>query len=102
MDRETWRLDGNIHRGRELHFQVDGEPMVAYEGETLAAALTAVGRRIFRHTAEGKPRGIFCGTGVCFDCMVTIDGGRRVQACITPVQQGMHITTSVSQPDKIL
>ncbi len=72
---------------------VDGQPVPAYQGETIAAALLAAGRRTLRHTVPGgHPRGIFCGIGVCFDCLVTVEG-RHIRACVTPVQDGMQVST---------
>jgi predicted molibdopterin-dependent oxidoreductase YjgC len=88
------RLTGNVARGRAIQLTVDGEPLPAYEGETIAAVLLAAGRRTLRHAAPGAdPRGIFCGIGVCFDCLVRVDGTRNVRACITPVRDGMQVTT---------
>jgi predicted molibdopterin-dependent oxidoreductase YjgC len=88
------RVNGNLERGRRVHLTVGGQPIEAYEGETVAAALTASGQRVFRHTVPGgQPRGIFCGIGVCFDCLVTVDGQPNVRACVTPVCEGMQITT---------
>jgi predicted molibdopterin-dependent oxidoreductase YjgC len=83
-----------IERGRALTILVDGQPLEAYAGETVAAALLASGRRVLRHTDKsGAPRGMFCGMGVCYDCLVTIDGQPNVRACVTPVQPGMVIQT---------
>jgi predicted molibdopterin-dependent oxidoreductase YjgC len=73
---------------------VDGEPVQAYPGETVATVLLAMGRQTFRHTDHlHAPRGLFCGMGVCFDCLVTIDGQANVRACMTPVQAGMVVET---------
>jgi predicted molibdopterin-dependent oxidoreductase YjgC len=73
---------------------VDGESVQAYPGETVATLLLALGRLTFRHTERGHvPRGVFCGMGVCFDCLVTIDGQPNVRACLTPVQAGMVVET---------
>jgi D-hydroxyproline dehydrogenase subunit gamma len=73
---------------------VDGETEVAYPGETVATVLLAMGRQTFRHTDQlHAPRGLFCGMGVCFDCLVTIDGQANVRACMTPVRAGMTIET---------
>src|SRR5262245_39702722 len=84
--------DLNLTRGRLLHFTFDGQPMEAYEGETVAAALLAGGQRAFRRTARGsEPRGLFCGMGICFDCLVQIDGCPNVRACQTPVAEGMRV-----------
>jgi D-hydroxyproline dehydrogenase subunit gamma len=77
-----------------LVVSVDGEAVQAYPGETVATVLLALGRQTFRHTAQTQaPRGLFCGMGVCFDCLVTIDGQPNVRACMTPVQAGMVIET---------
>jgi predicted molibdopterin-dependent oxidoreductase YjgC len=76
-----------------LSVTVDGEPTQAYPGETVATVLLAMGRRTFRHTAHGAPRGLFCGMGVCYDCLVTVDGQPEVRACMTAVQPGMVIET---------
>src|SRR5262249_30706787 len=35
--------------------------------------------------------GIFCGMGVCFDCIVTVSGKGRVQACMTAVEPGLRV-----------
>jgi predicted molibdopterin-dependent oxidoreductase YjgC len=74
-----------------FHIHVDGRPLPAYEGQTVAAALLAGGWRVLRHTPSGTPRGLFCGMGVCFDCLVTIDGVPDQRACMTLVRPGMEI-----------
>lgn len=76
-----------------LTITVDGEPLSAYPGETVATVLLAAGRRTFRHTEHGAPRGLFCGMGICYDCLVTVDGEPDVRACMTTVQPGMVIET---------
>ena len=89
------RLDSNVERGRPVQITVDGETIAAYEGESLAAAMLAAGRRIFRHThPEGQARGIFCGMGVCYECLVSLAGRERVRACIVPVEDGMRVSTT--------
>jgi predicted molibdopterin-dependent oxidoreductase YjgC len=96
LNGKSRRLTSNIERGRSIRLLVDGQPISAYEGETLAAALLAAGRRTFRHTVPGgKPRGVFCGIGVCFDCLVTVDGS-QIRACVTPVRDGMRVSTTGS------
>ena len=74
---------------------VDGSPVVARAGDSVAAALLAAGVRAFRATAvSGGLRGPFCMMGACFDCVVTIDGRRNVQACLVRVAEGMRIDTA--------
>jgi 2Fe-2S iron-sulfur cluster protein len=73
---------------------VDGEPMPALPGQTIAAALIAAGRRSWRVTRErGEPRGLFCGIGVCFDCLVTVNGVASVRACLAEARPGDVVTT---------
>ena len=93
MNDRSRRLVGNVERGRAIQLRVDGQLIPAYEGETVAAALLAAGRRIFRHRVPGgDPRGVFCGIGMCYDCLVTVDGTRIVRACVTPVRDGMQVS----------
>ena len=74
---------------------VDGTPVSARAGDSVAAALLAAGVRAFRATAvSGAPRGPFCMMGACFDCVVTVDGQRNVQSCLTRVADGMRIDTA--------
>lgn len=73
---------------------VDGEPLEAYEGEMIAAALWASGRKTLRYTKkDNKPRGIYCGIGRCTDCVMIVDGVPNVRTCVTPVREGMVIRT---------
>lgn len=44
-----------------------------------------------RVTSDGNPRGIFCGMGVCFDCLVVVDAVPNTRACMTYVSDGMII-----------
>ncbi len=69
----------------------DGTPVAARRGETIAAALTAAGVRDFRRTAGGSARGLFCGMGVCQECLVDVDGRANRRACMTPVTGPMTI-----------
>lgn len=77
--------------GPEVTITVDGEPVAAVLGETVAAALFASGRSTQTVGADGQPRGAFCGMGVCHDCLVTIDGRAGQRACLSPVEDGMRI-----------
>ena len=71
---------------------VNGRPCPAYQGETVHAALLAAGYRVLRHTVKtGQPRSFFCGMGVCYDCLVTIDGVPNQRACMTLVRDSMEI-----------
>ena len=70
-------------------FSFDGEEVRAAPGQTVGAALYAAGHRTLRHTRfGGSPRGLFCGIGACFDCLVVHNGVPNTRACVTPVQNG--------------
>ena len=75
---------------------INGEACQMEPGITVAAALlTQADISVLRHTAKRKePRGIFCGMGVCHDCVVNIDGRDNVRSCMTEVTVGMRISTS--------
>jgi predicted molibdopterin-dependent oxidoreductase YjgC len=73
---------------------VDGKEIEAYEGEVIAAALVAAGKRYFRLTRRyEKPRGIFCAIGRCTDCVMNVNGIPNVRTCVTHVEDGMVIET---------
>lgn len=86
------RIEKGVERPEPVTIRVDGSPVEAYPGESLAAALLASGRRVFRRTATGEPRGPFCNMGVCFECVVEVNG-RRLRACTTAVQEGLEVRT---------
>jgi predicted molibdopterin-dependent oxidoreductase YjgC len=72
----------------------DGRRVRVEPGQTVGAALWAAGIRSWRTTREaGAPRGLFCGIGVCFDCLVTIDGIPNQRACLVPARPDMVVTT---------
>ncbi|MDR5701565.1 (2Fe-2S)-binding protein [Agromyces aerolatus] len=78
----------------ELTIVVDGEPLTGLAGQTIAGVALANGRLEWRRTsAQERPRGLFCGIGVCFDCIVTVNGSRDVRACQRRAADGDVITT---------
>ena len=77
---------------KALTFFFNGQPLTAYEGDTVAAALTAQGVRVFRHSRKRhEPRGVFCAIGHCTDCVMTINGVPGVKTCMEKVQEGMRV-----------
>ena len=79
-----------------VEFSFDGRPVTAQSGQTVGAALLAEGIRSWRTTRfGGRPRGLFCGIGVCFDCLVTVNGEPNVRACLAVVAQGDVVRTQV-------
>lgn len=84
----------------------DGAPLTALPGQTVGAALTGAGILSWRTTRnEGRPRGLFCGIGICFDCLLTVDGAANQRACLTTARDGMELLsgageTSASAPSE--
>lgn len=61
---------------------VDGHETTAVDGQTVAGLLIAMGKDSWRDTRRnGRPRGVFCGIGVCFDCLVVVNGIPDIRAC---------------------
>ena len=71
---------------------VNGQPVEAREGESLAAALWANGLLALRHDpADGGGRGMYCGIGHCYECRVEVDGVEDVRSCLVVVREGMRV-----------
>ena len=83
-----------VKRSSQVTITVDGEQKTAYEGESVHAALIASGILNLRETGKGEKRGVFCGMGICYECLVAIDDLPEQRACMTPVVAGMEIATS--------
>ncbi|WP_431300233.1 2Fe-2S iron-sulfur cluster-binding protein [Tabrizicola sp. BL-A-41-H6] len=79
-----------------IRFSFDGRSLTARPGQSVAAALTEAGQRVFRQTAKGASRGMFCGMGVCQDCLVTVDGAPNQRACVTLATEGATVLTQVA------
>jgi predicted molibdopterin-dependent oxidoreductase YjgC len=92
----------SLEPGAAIVLQINGRPATAHPGETVAAVLLAEGIRTFRHTpGRHEPRGLFCGIGICYECLVTVNGAANVRACVTVVAAGMAIETGrVGQHDR--
>ena len=82
------------HQGDLVTFTFDGTPLTALKGDTVAAALLAAGVTRFRTTPiSGAERGPYCMMGVCFECLVAINGRGNRHSCLTPVEEGMRVET---------
>lgn len=78
--------------GAPVRITVDGLDVACRAGDSVAAALFASGRDACRDTVVNEvPRGPYCMMGVCYDCLVTIDGRPNRQACMTQVAEGMNV-----------
>lgn len=70
----------------------EGKSCKVPAGTTVAAALLGHDDNHFcSSAAEGEKRAPYCLMGVCFECLVEIDGMRNRQACLEPVVDGMHV-----------
>ncbi|MEV7437745.1 (2Fe-2S)-binding protein [Streptomyces griseoviridis] len=79
----------DAHPGPSFAVTFDGREIRALPGQTVAAALWAAGVTSWRTTRDqGRPRGVFCGIGVCFDCLVTVNDRPNQRACLLPVEPG--------------
>ena len=75
----------------KVEVALDGRSVSLPSGGSVAAALLEAGEIISRTSpTSGKPCSPHCLMGVCFECMMEIDGVQR-QACMTPVKEGMNI-----------
>ena len=89
------RLDDS---GETIQLKVDGKPIRARAGDTVASAMLAAGIDRFRTTpVTESPRAPYCLMGVCFDCLVTVDGVGSRQACLVPVREGMAVETQLGK-----
>ena len=88
------RVTKGVEREPPFTFTMDGREIVAFPGETIAAALLAAGVRTLRITEKKEaPRGVFCGMGICFDCLVTVDDRPHLRACLTRAEAGARVVT---------
>jgi hypothetical protein len=77
---------------RTVRLMVDGRPVEAAEGMRLAALLLTLDDRPFRAApVSGGPRAPYCMMGVCFECLVEVDGMPGQQACLLPLREGMQV-----------
>ena len=93
MKRTPLRL---VEAQPEASFPVtfDGRALDALPGQSIAAVLWSAGIRSWRTTrVKERPRGVFCGIGVCFDCLVTVNDVPNQRACLVAARPGDVITT---------
>jgi predicted molibdopterin-dependent oxidoreductase YjgC len=84
------RLDKSDHQ--LVNVTINGQPVQVPAGETVAAAVLSQGLRYTRTTPlSGTPRAPFCLMGVCFECLMVIDGKANQRACMVSVKEGMCI-----------
>ena len=82
---------GDLSESDAITFEFEGERVVGRRGESLAAALAAAGIRALRVTRGGESRGMFCGMGVCQECLVEVDGVSNQRACMTKLEKSVSV-----------
>jgi sarcosine oxidase, subunit alpha len=88
-----------IDRGRAISFTFDGKAIPAFEGDTIASALYASGRRTFSRSFKyHRPRGELCGCGQCANSLVQIGGRPGVRACAEPARDGLAVAHTNAKP----
>lgn len=81
----------NPREGAEAQhsFTFDGTEIPFQPGQSFGAALMDAGIRSWRTTrVNEKPRGLFCGIGACYDCLITINGQLNQRACLASAEDG--------------
>jgi aerobic-type carbon monoxide dehydrogenase small subunit (CoxS/CutS family) len=79
----------------KITFTFNGDEFTCESGQSIAAALIASGNRELRKTRFGnEPRSIFCGIGICFDCVVVIDGVANQRSCLIEAKPGMKVEST--------
>ena len=84
--------------GAGVAITVDGKRVACRAGDTVAAALIAADIDHCRTTpVTGAPRAPYCLMGVCFECLVSVDGVGSRQGCLVPVREGMAVETQIGK-----
>ncbi len=82
-----------------VQIDIDGASHDVPAHMNVAAAMLSVGIDVSRTTpVSDSPRGPFCMMGVCFECLVEIDGVPNQQGCCVQVRDGMHIRAMRNRP----
>jgi sarcosine oxidase subunit alpha len=88
-----------VDASRALTFMFEGRSIPALHGQSIAAALYAAGVRIFTRSFKyHRPRGLFCVSGDCPNCLMHIDGRPNVRTCMEPARQGQIVTHQNAWP----
>lgn len=80
---------------------LNGESVSGVLGQTLAGVMLGANVLAWRTTRrQGRPRGAFCGIGVCFDCLVEVNGQRDVRACQRRAASGDVVVSQGAPPPR--
>jgi len=88
-----------LESGDPVTIHLDGAPITARRGETVAAVIL---RQIETWTRQspisGERRAPYCMMGVCFECLAEVDGQGSTQTCLTIVHEGMQVRRQRQRP----
>ncbi len=92
------RVDKGVKRGVSFELEIDGETVAAYPGETIATVMICQGINNRKSAdsvvpTENPSREYYCGMGVCWECMVSVEAQVSVRACMTSAMPGMKVWT---------
>ena len=75
-----------------VNLTINGKLCKAPQGQTVWAAMALAGNVSTRISpVTQKPRSAYCAMGVCYECMIEINGMPNQQACLTQVEEGMEV-----------
>jgi D-hydroxyproline dehydrogenase subunit gamma len=82
---------------KAISIKIDGDDVLCREGDTVAAVVMLHASRPYRYSIlSGAERAPFCMMGICFECLVEIDGVPNQQGCLRGVEPGMRIRRQVA------
>ncbi len=94
--------DGDSHHSdshSHVEFEFDGKTIQAEVGQTVTGALHAAGEHVLSRSFKyHRPRGLFCGSGRCPNCLCTVNGTPNVRICTVPVEAGLIVKTQNAWP----
>ena len=89
-----------MSKGPELmnrfSFFFEGERISASEGDSVAAALLNSGKYSLGERLNGKERGLYCGMGVCNECLVNINGERGLRSCMESAEPNAVVQREIA------
>ncbi|PAT01445.1 pyridine nucleotide-disulfide oxidoreductase [Candidatus Izimaplasma bacterium ZiA1] len=85
---------------KKIWFTFNGQKVFGFSGDTIAAALHALGVMTLSHSLEMKrPRGFYCAIGNCASCNMIVDGIPNVRTCVVSLKEGMVVKTQTNKGD---
>ncbi len=92
---------GRLKDKKKISITFDGKKLTALKGEVILSCLLANEIYINRYTKNfSEPRGMYCGIGLCSDCMMIVNGIPNVRTCVTSVEDGMIVETQMGTGDE--